>query len=63
MAVSRGEKNKQESSNTSLATDENQYIYSHDKLVTKLTIFLIRRRKLMNTSSLTSDKTKPEHRT
>ena len=36
--VSRGKENKQKSRNTSLATDENQYIYSYDKLVTKPTL-------------------------
>ena len=33
--MSRGKENKQKSSNTSVATDENQYIYSYGKLVTK----------------------------
>ena len=34
-ALSRGKVNKQKSRSTSLATDENQYIYSYDKLVTE----------------------------
>ena len=36
--MNRGEKNKQKSRNISLATDENQYIYSYDKLVTEQTL-------------------------
>ena len=39
VVMSRGKKNKQKDRNTSLATDENQYIiYSHDKLVTEPTL-------------------------
>ena len=38
MVVGRGKENKQKSRNISLATDENQYIYSYDKLVIKPTL-------------------------
>ena len=38
VVVSRGKENKQKCRNTWLATDENQYIYSYGKLVTKATL-------------------------